>query len=206
MMRPTLFLLDCQQSAGTGPAEHDPGHASRGIDPRVVSHIRRLLITARHSGWRVIHSQFQGEPVPGELAPQGAESGAALACQAVPITGLEPLARETVFIRTALSAYADPDFGRVIESCSQTPVYVVGCSAPFSVLATAFDAHACDHVLTIIPEAMGAPALTAESGGKTGNMAFELLSRLVRIAPYSSVESEWMAGAFDHEFLLRGTG
>lgn len=191
MRRPALLLLDCQQHiCFSRAAERDTL-----ISEEVVQRIRRLLVNARHRGWRVIHSQFRADPTldPVTMIP------------AVPIEGLEPLAREAVFVRNALSAYADGDFARVIGACAGMPVFLVGFSAPFSILATAFDAVAHGHRLTIVPEAIGAPALGEQSASQVGNMTLELLNRLARTASLESIEEAWISAGVDN-LKLMGTG
>jgi|GEM_PF-1334528 len=192
MTRPTLLLLDCQQPVCTGRS----GREAERPEPGVVDRITRLLVGARHNGWRVIHSQFESQPglTPASLSP------------ARPIAGLEPLARETVFVRTALSAYSDPAFARVVGTCSSGPVFLVGFSAPFSVLATAFDAVATGHRFTVIPEAIGTPALGEQSASQVGSMALEMLNRLARVSSYEKVQAEWLGGPEADDYRMLGTG
>ena len=109
-MRPTLILLDCQCERG-GAA--DPSQQ------RVIECITRLLTTARHRGWTVMHSQFQA---PASLNP-------ICLLPAAPIPALKPLAREPVFVRSALSAYSDRDFAPLVQRQLASPVFLVGFSA-----------------------------------------------------------------------------
>lgn len=192
MRRPSLLLLDCQQHVCMSRSQE----RSAAMSEDVVDRIRRLLVGARHRGWRIIHSQFRADPTldPVTLMP------------AVPIPGLEPLAREAVFVRSALSAYSDPDFPRVIADCAGAPVYLVGFSAPFSILATAFDAVASGHRLTVIPEAVGTTALGEQSATQVGSMAIEMLNRLTRVEAFADVEADWLTGPDQNDFKMLGTG
>lgn len=191
MRRPALLLLDCQQHVCFSRS----AERNAVVSDAVVERIRRLLVSARHRGWRIIHSQFRADPTldPVTMMP------------AIPIGGLEPLARESVFVRNALSAYSDRDFARIIASCAGVPVYLAGFSAPFSILATAFDAVAHGHRLTVIPEAVGAPALGEQSPSQVGNMTLEVLNRLARTAPLANVEAEWF-GPEEDDLKMLGTG
>ena len=175
---PTLVLLDCQrESLDPGEAENDGSNAA------VADRIRRLLTSARLSGWPVLHCQYQsnrpaincGVSVPG-----------------APIDGLAPLSREAVFIRTGLSAYSDPDFGRMIRHYSGPPCFLVGFSAPFSLMATMFDAVARDQRLTVIPEAVGGRAVGPRSASSVRDISFDLIDRLSSTMPLDDVVATWL--------------
>ncbi|MBR9824982.1 MAG: cysteine hydrolase [Alphaproteobacteria bacterium] len=191
MNRPALLLLDCQHHVCFTRSNA----RSTLVCETVVDRIHRLLVAARHRGWRVIHSQFRADPSLDPVAILPAQ----------PIAGLEPLAREAVFVRKALSAYSDPDFARVISGCAGAPVYLVGFSAPFSILATAFDAVAHGHRLTVVPEAIGAPALGDQSATDVGNMTLEVLHRLARTTSLEEVEADWLNVDMD-DLKMWGTG
>ena len=172
-MRPTLILLDCQSERGATP------DASQQA---VLERITRLLSAARHRGWSVMHSQFQAPATlnPIRLLP------------AAPIPALKPLAREPVFLRSALSAYSDRDFEPLVQRQMAGPVFLVGFSAPFSVLATVFDSVARDQRLTVIPEAVGTAPLGAQTTSNVTDVALELIGRLTRTAPWDAVKRDWI--------------
>jgi nicotinamidase-related amidase len=172
-MRPTLILLDCQCERG---GEADPSQQ------RVIERITRLLSTARHRGWTVMHSQFQA---PASLNP-------IRLLPAAPIPALKPLAREPVFVRSALSAYSDRDFAPLVQRQLASPVFLVGFSAPFSVLATVFDSVARGQRLTVIPEAVGTSPLGAQTTSNVTEVALELIGRLTRTMPWDAVKRDWI--------------
>ncbi|WP_417481211.1 isochorismatase family protein [Maricaulis sp.] len=175
---PTLVLLDCQrESLDPGEAEDDGSNAA------VADRIRRLLTSARLSGWNILHCQYKsnrpaincGVSVPG-----------------APIDGLAPLSREAVFIRTGLSAYSDPDFGRMIRHYAGPPCFLVGFSAPFSLMATMFDAVARDQRLTVIPEAVGGRAVGPRSASSVRDISFDLIDRLSSTVLLDEVVATWL--------------
>jgi nicotinamidase-related amidase len=166
-------LLDCQCECGgtADPSQH-----------RVIERITRLLSTARLSGWTVMHSQFQA---PASLNP-------IRLLPAAPIPALKPLAREPVFVRSAMSAYSDRDFEPLIQRQLASPVFLVGFSAPFSVLATVFDSVARGQRLTVIPEAVGTSPLGAQTTSNVTEVALELIGRLTRTMPWDAVKRDWV--------------
>jgi nicotinamidase-related amidase len=176
-MKPTLILLDCQLEN----VENFPDD----IAGPVIEKIHRLLIIARHSGWRVIHSQFK----PSRNYQFDAHSSGA------PILKLKPLAREPVFIRTGMSAYSDPDFARLISPETVGPSLLVGFSAPFSILATIFDAAANGHPLSVVPEAVGCPHLGPRSAATVGDVAFDLVEHLTSTVSWMDVVDDRLGQA-----------
>jgi nicotinamidase-related amidase len=168
-IKPTLILLDCQ-------LENVESFSAETAAP-VIEKIHRLLIIARHSGWRVIHSQFK----PSRDFQYSAHNSTS------PILKLKPLAREPVFIRTGMSAYSDPDFARLISPETVGPSLLVGFSAPFSILATIFDAAAYGHPVAVVPEAVGCPHLGPRSAATVGDVAFDLVDRLTSTVSWMDV-------------------
>lgn len=175
---PTLVLLDCQrESLDPGDAEDD------GSNQIIADRIRKLLTSARFSGWPILHCQYQsnrpaincGVSVPG-----------------APIDGLGPMARESVFIRTGLSAYSDPDFGRMIKHYAGPPCFLVGFSAPFSLMATMFDAVARSHSLTVVPEAVGGRAVGLRSASSVRDISFDLIDRLTSTMSLDDLVQTWL--------------
>jgi hypothetical protein len=159
-LKPTLVLLDCQlENVENFPAE---------IVGPVIEKIHRLL---------VIHSQFK----PSRDFHYAAHSSGS------PILKLKPLAREPVFIRTGMSAYSDPDFARLISPEIVGPTLLVGFSAPFSILATVFDAAAFGHPLAVVPEAVGCPHLGSRSSASVGDVAFDLVDHLTSTVSWTDV-------------------
>lgn len=174
---PTLILLDCQQ-------EHLRSSPAAVDDPTdlVVARIRRLLVTARNTGWRVAHSQFRSHSATPSIgqAPNA------------PIDCLKPLSREPVFVRSALSAYSDPAFERFVGARGTGPCLLVGFSAPFSLLATAFDAAARGDRLFVIPEAVGSSPVGARSASTVRDVAFDLIDRLTETVCWEDVFDRWV--------------
>lgn len=175
---PTLVLLDCQRESLL------PGEgADDGSNAAVAERIRRLLISARLSGWPVLHCQFAS-------ARPAIHCGVSIA--SAPIDGLSPLAREPVFVRSGMSAYSDPDFGRMVQHYAGPPCFLVGFSAPFSLMATMFDAVARSQVLTVIPEAVGGRAVGPRSASSVRDISFDLVDRLTSTMPLNDVLDTWL--------------
>lgn len=169
---PCLILLDCQTGHVTG--------SDGRIDPenqQVIKRIGQLLQHARGSGWTVCHCQLADDK------PAAAR---------VPVNALRPNAREAVFVRRGLSAFSDSYFHQVLAR-NTGPRLVVGFSAPFSVLATAFDAQTRGEELTLVPDAIGALAVEPRNVADTRAMAFDLASRLGPVMSWDAVEAEWLA-------------
>lgn len=176
MTAPTLILLDCQRehlrAAGEGP---DDG------SELVIARIRKLLVTARNSGWQVMHSQFR---TPSPAVSIGRAPHAPIDC-------LKPLAREPVFVRSALSAYSDPAFERVVGEKTTSSCLLVGFSAPFSLLATVFDASARGHRLFVVPDAVGSAPVGARPASTVRDVAFDLIERLTHTVAWQDVFDTW---------------
>ena len=177
MTSPTLILLDCQR-------EHLRSSSEISIDGTelVVARIRKLLVTARNSGWEVMHSHFR-TPAPAVSIGNAPHA---------PIDSLKPLAREPVFLRSALSAYSDAAFERAVEQKAGSTCLLVGFSAPFSLLATAFDAAARGHRLFVVPEAAGSSPVGARSASTVRDVAFDLIERLTQTVEWQDVFSTWV--------------
>lgn len=173
---PSLILLDCQQEnvCSDRPLADDP-------TDMVVARIRRLLVTARNSGWRIAHSQFRSHAATASIgqAPNA------------PIDCLKPLSREPVYVRTALSAYSEPAFARFVSD-GVGPCFLVGFSAPFSLLATVFDASAHGDRLCVIPEAVGSSPVGARSASTVRDVAFDLIDRLAQTVRWDDVFDSWV--------------
>ncbi|WP_300542612.1 isochorismatase family protein [Maricaulis sp.] len=169
---PCLILLDCQRDQVERP--------EGGIDPEnrdVIKRIARLLQQARMDGWPVFHCQYAGEQ------PAAART---------PIDALRPNAREPVFVRRGLSAFTDSYFHQVLARNAGRTCLLVGFSAPFSVLATVFDAQTRDHELNVVPEAVGTLAVAPRTVGETRAMAFDLIGRLSPTTDWDSVSQAWL--------------
>ncbi|MHA6287939.1 isochorismatase family protein [Maricaulis sp. CAU 1757] len=155
---PTLVLLDCQmdqvESAG-GVIDSD--------NAAVVRRIAALLQQARRRGWKVCHSQQAG----GRGRPASA-----------PIAPLRPSAKEAVFLRQGPSAFVDSYFHQVIARADGAPILLAGFSAPFSILATLFDAMTRDIEITLVPDAVGSLAVEPRSVAETRQVAFDLAGRI----------------------------
>lgn len=170
---PTLVLLDCQRDQVEGPDGR--------IDPENLDVIRKaatLLQHARAAGWTVCHSHFAGDNTPEDRAP---------------IPRLRPNTREAVFLRRGLSAFSDSYFHQVLARSAGAPCLLAGFSAPFSMLATVFDAQTRGHELTVIPEAVGSLAVEPRSLSDTRSVAFDLIGRISPVASWTEVETRWLA-------------
>ena len=175
---PTLVLLDCQrESLNPGEGVDD------GSNVVVADRIRRLLTSARLSGWPVLHCQFQSNRP---------AINCGLTVPGAPIDGLRPRAREPVFIRSGLSAYSDPDFGRMVKHYAGPPCFLVGFSAPFSLMATMFDAVSRGQCLTVVPEAVGGRAVGPRSASSVRDISFDLINRLTSTMPLDDVVGSWL--------------
>tara|TARA_R110002072_G_scaffold81857_13_gene187114 strand:- start:5600 stop:6187 length:588 start_codon:yes stop_codon:yes gene_type:complete len=175
---PSLVLLDCQrESLNPGDGDDD------GSNLAVADRIRRLLTSARLSGWHILHCQYQSNRP---------AINCGLSVPGAPIDGLRPLSREAVFIRTGLSAYSDPDFGRMVRHYAGPPCFLVGFSAPFSLMATMFDAVARGQQLTVIPEAVGGRAVGLRSASSVRDISFDLIDRLSSTMPLDEVVETWL--------------
>lgn len=169
---PSLILLDCQRGQVEGP--------DGGIDPEnqvVIKRSSSLLQHARSAGWNVCHCQFAGD------GPASARE---------PLERLRPNAREPVFVRRGLSAFSDSYFHQVLERNAGRPCLLIGFSAPFSVLATVFDAHTRGRELTVVPEAVGSLAVEPRSVAETCAMAFDLIGRLAPVMSWDAMADRWM--------------
>ena len=175
---PTLVLLDCQRES------LDPGDGKDdGSNDAVADHIRRLLTSARLSGWPILHCQYQSNRP---------SINCGLSVPGAPIDGLRPQSREPVFVRKGLSAYSDPDFGRMVKHYAGPPCFLVGFSAPFSLMATMFDAVARGQSLTVIPEAVGGRAVGPRSASSVRDISFDLIDRLTGTMSLEDVVANWL--------------
>jgi nicotinamidase-related amidase len=175
--QPTLILMDCQREQ-----LHNIQSVTGDRSETVVARIRKILVTARHSGWSVVHSQRRLENI--VAAPQRLEYG--------PIPELSPLAREPVFLRSALSAYSNRSFERFIGQRQDGPCLLVGFSAPYSLLATVFDATAHGHELSVIPEAAGCPSVGPRSANTIRDVTMDLMDRINRTVSWSEYNETWV--------------
>ena len=164
---PCLILLDCQRDQ----VEESDG-MPRSENGAVIRHIAALLKHARANGWRVCHSQFAGDS--GRSAQP-------------PIDALRPTAKEAVFVRRGLSAFSDPYFHQVLARSAGAPVLLAGFSAPFSILATVFDAANRNQDMAVIPEAVGSLAVAPRSVSETRQLAFDLIDRIAPVRRWESL-------------------
>jgi nicotinamidase-related amidase len=174
---PTLVLLDCQKIHFHEAGEHAVDHAD------TVRHIERVLTTARYCGWSVVHSQLR--PQPG-LSPGSRSTGS------IPIDGLRPRASEAVFTRSQLSAFSDPMFEQTLTRGNQGPVFMVGFSLAFSVLATIYEASARHLHLTLVEEAIGCAPLGHQSPAAVRSFLFSLINQLAGTVGWSEVHQAWV--------------
>jgi nicotinamidase-related amidase len=186
-VQPTLILLDCQQD------QVRKGDIGVG---ETIACIRRLLVTGRNSGWRILHSQFK--PARANFAPRSDSCA--------PIDGLRPLSSEVVFVRSALSAYADPAFDRAVAQAEEGPCFLVGFSAQFSLLATLFDAVARGQRLTVVPQAVGGSSVGQAAESTARDVTFDLISRLTSTVGWDDVLEAWTPQADPQIFRRMGTG
>lgn len=135
-----------------------------------------MLRRARADGWAVCHSQH---------ADRGGPAGRE------PISGLRPHAREPVFVRRGLSAFSDSYFHQILARNAGRPLLLVGFSAPFSVLATLFDAQTRGADLTLVPEAVGSLAVAPRNVAETRDMAFDLASRIAPTVSLREIARRW---------------
>jgi len=169
---PSLVLLDCQRSHIEPP--------DGGIDPEnreVARNIAVLLRQARADGWSVCHCQHAGEGAPADRSP---------------IDGLRPHSREPVFVRRGLSAFSDSYFHQVLARNAGRTCLLVGFSAPFSILATLFDAQTRGVELTLVPGAVGALAVAPRDVAETRGVAFDLAARIAPAMSLDAIAERWM--------------
>lgn len=174
---PTLILLDCQQGHF-----HTSGEQGNDITD-TVRHIERSLTAARYCGWNVMHSQLRHAPSNRVRvhAPEDA-----------PIEGLRPRACEAVSTRCELSAFSDPMFEQMLARSSDGPVFLVGFSLAFSILATTYDASARGCHLTLVEEAVGSAPLGQQSTASVRNFLFDLINQLCGTMRWCEVQDTWM--------------
>ena len=169
---PSLVLLDCQRNRIERP--------DGGIDPEnreAAAAIAALLRQARADGWSVCHCQHAGEGAPADRTP---------------IDGLRPHSREPVFVRRGLSAFSDTYFHQILARSAGRTRLLVGFSAPFSVLATLFDAQTRGVELTLVPEAVGALAVAPRNVAETRGVAFDLAARIAPAMSLDAIADRWM--------------
>lgn len=169
---PSLILLDCQRDQVT-----DPDGRIAPENQAVIKRLSGLLQHARSAGWTVCHCQFAGD------GPVSARE---------PLDRLRPNAREPVFVRRGLSAFSDSYFNQVLARSAGRTCLLAGFSAPFSVLATVFDARTRGHELTVVPEAVGSLPVEPRSVEETRAMAFDLIGRLAPILPWEQMAERWL--------------
>jgi nicotinamidase-related amidase len=177
---PTLVLLDCQQVHFHTTGEHVVDHAE------TVRHIERALTTARYCGWNVVHSQLRQQSSP---PVRERRSGA------TPIDGLRPRASEAVSTRSQLSAFSDPMFEPMLSRSEDGPVFLVGFSLAFSVLATMYEASARNQRLSLVEEAIGCTPLGHQSVADVRNFLFGLINQLTGTVRWSEVQHAWVKPA-----------
>jgi nicotinamidase-related amidase len=110
----------------------------------------RVLSLAREGGWRIVHSQLHPAN-DGQRSMFGA-----------PIEGLRPLITEPVFFRRGLSAFANPAFALALREARDADVFLMGFSLADTCLATALAAIDEGLSLTLIEDALGGGAVSAE--------------------------------------------
>ncbi|MEA1940953.1 MAG: isochorismatase family protein [Pseudomonadota bacterium] len=169
---PSLVLLDCQRSRIERP--------DGGIDPEnreVAANIAALLRQARADGWSVCHCQHAGDGAPADRTP---------------IDGLRAHAREAVFVRRGLSAFSDSYFHQILARTAGRTCLLAGFSAPFSILATLFDAETRGVELTLVPEAVGTLAVAPRNVAETRGMAFDLAARIAPAMSLDAIADRWV--------------
>ena len=168
---PSLILLDCQTDQVVRP-----DGTIDSENQAVVARIATLLRQARDGGWSVYHCQYAGpRPASGRT----------------PIDGLRPHSREPVFVRRGLSAFSDSYFHQALARSAGRTCLLAGFSAPFSILATLFDAQTRDVELTLVPEAVGSRAVDPRNVADTRAMAFDLASRLAPAMRCETIARRW---------------
>ena len=169
---PALILLDCQRDRVEGPDGRidADNHAA-------MTRIEALLRRARADGWSICHCQH--------AITDGARA------DRTPVPALRPLTREPVFVRRGLSAFSDSYFHQFMARNTGRDCLLVGFSAPFSILATLFDAQTRDIPLTLVPEAVGALAVAPRDVAETRALAFDLAGRLAPSLSLEAIDRQW---------------
>jgi nicotinamidase-related amidase len=111
----------------------------------VVGACGRIIRRARHDGWNIVHAHRR--------RPDGLFGKTGLF--SAPIEGLRPLISEPIFVREALSAFANTDFGSTLSQARGDDVYLIGFSLADSCLATALDAIDEGLRLNLVADALG---------------------------------------------------
>ncbi|WP_203291057.1 isochorismatase family protein [Maricaulis parjimensis] len=174
---PCLILLDCQMD------QVQPQDGK--VDPEnqvVIDRIATLLHHARNQGWTVCHSQQAGDRTKPKTSP---------------IKTLRPTAREAVFVRPGLSAFSDPYFHQVLARNTEGPCLLAGFSAPFSMLATVFDAQTRGQALSVVTDAVGSLAVEPRNVAETRAMAFDLIGRISPVLDWDTVSEKWLRAPVD---------
>ena len=189
MITPLLIFMDCQKEH---LLQHRPDQAS--ASDAVVDRLERLLVNARYAGWTVAHCQLK----------RGAGAFEAISHMTAPIDRLRPAGREPVLQRRAFSAYADRAFARLLDDHKERSIYIAGFSAPFSILATAFDAAERGDRLMLVQDAVGAPAIGPRSPEMVRDLALGLVGRLLPLVNGEDVIEDWPQTPMPA--LMNGTG
>lgn len=174
---PTLILLDCQRSHFHTDGELTFDHTA------TIRYIERALTTARYCGWNVMHSQLRQAPTNRIRAHAPANA---------PIEQLRPRASEAVSTRSELSAFSDPMFEQMLARNSDGPVFLVGFSLAFSILATMYDASARGRHLSLVEEAAGSAPLGQQSADDVRDFIFDLINQLSGTVRWCEVQHAWM--------------
>ncbi len=113
---------------------------------RTIAACREVLREARARRWPVLHVHCR------DLDPP--------ACR--PISELEPLPSEAIFLRQGPSAFTNRRFSETAQRLGG-PLVLVGFSLTDTVLATAFAAADRGLLVDVVAEAAGAPAAAREA-------------------------------------------
>lgn len=110
-----------------------------------------VLALARSEGWLIAHAMLHREGLLFGLQTE----------QARPLPGFEPHGAEMVFCREEFSVYGNREFARLLDRSRGSVTFMMAVGGPYSLLHTAFDAHARGDELTLIEDTMGAPEICA---------------------------------------------
>ena len=138
MPQPTLVLIDIQKEYFT---KGRPFYLNGGADS--LENARTLLALARKNNWNIIHVQHLND---GEYFPRGGETSQF-------VEGFEPQENEDLVVKSALSAYSNPQFKDLIEANKQQEIYVVGYGSTMCCLATIITGVSNGHKLTFVKDA-----------------------------------------------------
>jgi nicotinamidase-related amidase len=138
---------------------------------RFLERAAAVLDLARTEGWLVAHGMVRREGVLFGLQTEHAR----------PLKGFEPRGAEMIFCREQFSVYGNRDFGRLLERNRGSVTFLMALGGPYSLLHTAFDAHARGDELTVIEDVVGAPDICDSAADQAAEVAKAIIGSMHRL-------------------------